>query len=326
MRRILSLFIALLVLMSAQCVAAAETEQIFLTVSRLVLPYPGATENICCGTANPSQADWYSSESEVIRVEDGVVTAVGVGEAEITVTFGSETLSCVVSCLAESEKAFQEMYEMDLREPVRDPAVAAPGASTFFNDAAFLGDSVTYQLMYTVGRAEQIGTPVPMFRRSASVKGYADYSWNVMFRGTEWKVEDAVAASGVKKLFIMLGANDLGIRSVEETMENWNLMMGRIMEKSPELEVYIQSLIPSAQGDKLFHGKNDRIAAYNGALREYAREHDMHFVEVGCYFEDSLGRLAPCYSSDGDVHLTETAVRKWYEILRSYACQQEAES
>lgn len=323
MRRLISACLVLLVLTALGCTAWAESGQISLTVSRLVLPYPGAEELIYCGTADPETVTWESSAPDVIRAENGVVTARAAGEAEITATLGSEKLQCTVSCLADSREEFDSLYDTVLCKPIRDPVASEPGTCDFFNDAGFLGDSVTYQLMYTAGREEQIGTPVPLFRQSASVKGFAEYTRNVMFRGAEWKVEDAVAESGVKKLFVMLGANDLGVRTVEETLESWKLMMSRILEKSPQVEVYIQSLIPSATGSKGANGWNDRVAAYNDVLREYAREHDMHFVEVGCYFEDSLGRLAACYSADASVHLTETAVRRWYEILRNYARQQE---
>ena len=324
MRRLISACLVLLVLIALGCTASAEPGQISLTVSRLVLPYPGAEELIYCGTADPEAVTWESGAPDVIRVEKGVVTACAAGEAEITAALGSEKLQCTVSCLADSKEDFDALYEPALCKPVRDPVPSEPGTCDFFNDAGFVGDSVTYQLLYTTGREEQIGTPVPLFRQSASVKGFAEYTWNVMFRGEERKIEDAVAESGVKKLFIMLGANDLGSRSVEETLESWELMMSRILEKSPQIEVYIQSLIPSATGSKSVNDWNHRVAAFNDALREYAQVHGIHFVEVGCYFEDSLGRLASCYSADGTVHLTETAVRRWYEILRNYARLQEA--
>lgn len=323
MRKIICAGLALLLALGCTAGAQGQEGRLFLTVSRLVLSYPGASENIYCGTAAPEAVVWESSAPEIVRVENGVVTAAGAGEAEITATLADEQLRCTVVCLADSEAEYDALYEFNLTDPVREPQPSAPGECTFFNDAGFVGDSVTYQLLYTTGREEQIGSPVPLFRRSASVRGFADYTWNVMFRGTEWHIEDAVAESGVKKLFIMLGANDMGMATVEETMERWERMISRILEKSPEVEIYIQSVIPSAQGGRQLHTKNDRIAAYNSALREYAAEHGMHFVEVGCYFEDSMGILAPCYSADGDVHLTEVAVRKWYEILRCYAQQQE---
>lgn len=293
-----------------------------LTVSRLVLPYPGASEDVYCGSMPLENIAWMSSAPEVISVEDGVVTAKGTGEAEITASAGSTQAKCRVSCLAASKEAFESLDNSVLSQPVREPPVPEEGPCTYFDHAGFVGDSVTYQLLYTPGRKDRIGSPVEMFRRSASVKGFADYFWNLSFRGRDTKLEDAVAESGVSQIFFMLGANDMGYVSVEDTMANWQTLIGRIREKSPEVEIYIQSILPSATGDRYHNSKNERIAQYNAALKEFAAEKGLHYIELGAYFEDSLGRLAAGYSSDGDVHITEKAVYKWSDILRLFAQRQ----
>lgn len=302
---------------------AGPKEKLYLTVSRLVLSYPGKTENIYCGTAPLKNISWTSSDPEVISVENGVVTAMAAGEAEITAEMGDTSVQCTVSCLAESPEAFERLDNSILSEPVRDPPDPKEGKCDYYDDAGFVGDSVTYQLLYTPGREERIGKPVAMFRRSATVKGFTDYYWNLTFRGQERKLEDAVAESGVKKLFFMLGANDMGYVSVEDTMANWDTLIGRILEKSPEVEIYIESILPSATGDRYRNGKNEKIAQYNAALKDFAEEKGLHYFELGAYFEDSLGRLARGYSSDGDVHITEKAVYKWSDILRLFAQRQQ---
>lgn len=301
---------------------ASKKETLYLTVSRLVLPYPGTSENVYCGTMPLESLVWASSDPEVITVEDGVVSAKGTGQAEITASAGSVQVKCQVSCLTASQEAFENLDDSILSQPIREPPVPEEGACTYFDDAGFVGDSVTYQLLYTPGRKERIGSPVEMFRRSASVKGFADHFWNLSFRGKDTKLEDAVAESGVRQLFFMLGANDMGYVSVEDTMANWETLIGRIREKSPDVEVYIQSILPSATGDRYYNSKNERIAQYNAALKEFAEEKGLHYIELGAYFEDSLGRLAAGYSSDGDVHITEKAVYKWSDILRLFAQRQ----
>lgn len=294
--------------------------KLYLTVSGLVLLFPGEAENIYCGTAAPEEILWSSSHPEIIGVENGVVTARAAGEAVITAELAGERAQCTVTCLAPSRQALTEVDESLLTAPLREPPASEPGSCTFFDDAGFVGDSVTYQLLYTPGRQDRIGRPAEMFRRSATVYGFANYTWNVMFRGQETHLEDAVAQSGVRKLFIMLGANDMGFMTVEDTMKNWEIIIDRIQEKSPEVEIYIQSILPSA--DATWTGKLERIAGYNVALKEFARRRGLHYVEVGAYFIDSRGCMAWGFSSDGDVHITEEAVYRWSDILRLFAQRQ----
>lgn len=293
-----------------------------LTVSRLMLSYPGMTENVYCGTAPVEQVCWESSAPEIVSVENGVVTAEAKGSAEITAAWGEETLSCTVECLTDSQEDFMAMDDHLLENPIRELPSSQPGTCTYFDDAGFVGDSVTYQLLYTPGREERIGSPVALFRRSASVKGFVDRFWNLNFRGEDMPLEDAIAESGVKRVFIMLGSNDMGYQSVEEVMDNWDVLITRIQEKTPQVEIYVESILPSGTGNRVFNEKNEKIARYNAALKEFAQKRGLHYLELAAYFEDSLGRLARCYSSDGDVHITETAVYKWSEILRLFAQRQ----
>lgn len=239
--RLISIVCAFLLLAGIP-VGAAPAEEVRLTVSRLVLAYPQATEDIYCGTVPAQEITWQSENPAVIDVTDGVVTALAPGETEITASWNGQVSTCAVSCLAGSQEEFQNFYGPERHQPMRTPVEPQPGACHFYDDAGFIGDSVTYQLLFTQGREEAIGSPVPLFRRSASVKGFTDYSWNVMFRGTEWKIEEAVAASGVNKVFIMLGANDLGVRSPAETFDNFQTMIDRIREKAPQVEIYIESV------------------------------------------------------------------------------------
>ena len=208
------------------------------------MAHPGKTENIYCGTAPLKNISWTSSDPEVISVENGVVTAMAAGEAEITAEMGDTSVQCTVSCLAELLEAFERLDNSILSEPVRDPPDSKEGKCDYYDDAGFVGDSVTYQLLYTPGREERIGKPVAMFRRSAT-------------------------------------------------------------------------------GDRYRNGKNEKIAQYNAALKDFAEEKGLHYFELGAYFEDSLGRLARGYSSDGDVHITEKAVHKWSDILRLFAQRQQ---
>ena len=79
--RLISFVCALLLLVGIP-VGAAPAEEVRLTVSRLVLAYPQATEDIYCGTVPAQEITWQSENPAVIEVADGVVTALAPGETE----------------------------------------------------------------------------------------------------------------------------------------------------------------------------------------------------------------------------------------------------
>ena len=92
--------------LAASLVSCQETEPIvgtqdkdgfFLNRTSLTLP-KGSSESLTA-TVTPKgagAASWSSSDESVATVADGVVTAVGGGEAVISAQFGSQTLSCKV--------------------------------------------------------------------------------------------------------------------------------------------------------------------------------------------------------------------------------------
>ena len=92
--------------LAASLVSCQETEPIvgtqdkdgfFLNRTSLTLP-KGSSESLTA-TVTPKgagAASWSSSDESVATVADGVVTAVGGGEAVISAQFGSKTLSCKV--------------------------------------------------------------------------------------------------------------------------------------------------------------------------------------------------------------------------------------
>ena len=84
--RLISIVCAFLLLAGIP-VGAAPAEEVRLTVSRLVLAYPQATEDIYCGTVPAQEITWRSENPAVIEVADGVVTAVAPGETEITASW-----------------------------------------------------------------------------------------------------------------------------------------------------------------------------------------------------------------------------------------------
>lgn len=295
----------------------------YLTVSQLTFSVVGECEDIYWGTLPRELVTWHSSDESVVTVENGVVTAVGVGSATISCTYNNQTLECTVSCLAESEEELKTFTEKVLRTPKRIPPVVSDDPITWYDDAAIIGDSITYIMWQWETQYDYLGDVTFFVRGGTSLNGFVLNYKNIYYRGVQMPLEEIIAASGVKKIFLMLGQNDLRYRTLEETMGSWETMTERILEKSPDVEIYIQSLIPEWTKSGPIDTINDKIAEYNILVEQFCEEKGFHFVDVAPYAVDHTGRMPTTYALDMSIHMNEEGCYQWMSLLKSYAYLQE---
>jgi len=213
-----------------------------------------------------------------------------------------------------------------LVEPSLAPPEVPEGPCHFFDDAAFIGDSISYSLMVYNTRHGGLGSPLFLVRGSLSLHNTQNGMMEVYFQGKNMAPWDALAASGVKKVFLHLGMNDIGYWGIDDTMLHWETFLGHIREVCPDIEVYIQSLTPVwfRVQEKLLN--NDNVDLYNERLKEFAEANGCHFVNIAPYFKDYTGGLAKPYCADDFVHMTEEGNEVWTRVLLAYAAEQEKEN
>lgn len=300
----------------------APEGRLFLTVSQLAMSVVGDTEDIYVGTIPRDRVTWESDDEKVVAVEDGVLTATGVGTTTIRAKSGKDVLECAVSCLANTRDELMTLGESVVRSPKRVPPESGESARDYFQDSAIIGDSIAYIMFQYEAIHGLLGHPLFLARGGTSLNGFVLHYKNVFYQGAEVYLEDAVAASGVKKVFIMLGQNDLGYRTIEETMGSWDVLLPRLMEGNPDLEIYLQSCVAEWQETWGYGTKNKKIREYNEVLKAYAQEHGYHFVDVAPYVEDHIGAMATVYSMDRGIHLNEDGCIVWMKALNAYAERQ----
>ncbi len=210
---------------------------------------------------------------------------------------------------------------VDSRDPVMAPPTVDDSVCEFYNDAVFIGDSVSMMLPRATN-VSQLGTALFLPVGSYGVHNATHDVLLIPFQGQSMIIEDALAASGKSKVFIMLGMNDLAY-GIDYTMSQWEILIQRIQAKVPDMEIYIQSCTPVFTGAELTKLNNTNMDIYNGRLKAMAEEKGLHFVDVGPYFKDSTGGLAPIYCSDNFVHITPLGAQVWVKILKAYAASQE---
>ena len=140
--------------------------------------------------------------------------------------------------------------EEGIRIPKRYPPEPEGSYTEFFQDSAIVGDSITY-IMYQYEAAHGLlGHPLFLARGGTSLNGFVLHYKNVFYQGQEMWLETAVGLSKVKKVFIMLGQNDLGYRTIDETFDSWVILLPRLREQNPDL-VVLDVMLPGIDGTEL---------------------------------------------------------------------------
>ena len=120
-----------------------------------------------------------------------------------------------------------------------------------------------------------------------------------------------VYTSKPEKIFIMIGIYDLGLgRDIDDILNNYNEIIKRISEKSPNTELIIQSILPI---NKEIYGngiKNKTVIDLNTELEKLASQQNLTFVNLFNIFDDGNENLSNKYTVDG-IHLNGDGYVLW---------------
>ena len=188
----------------------------------------------------------------------------------------------------------------------------------FFDDAAFIGDSVALKLQHYQAEYGSFGSATFFTTVSYSVNHAVNNTLFLIYQGREMTPEDALAACGAKKVFIQLGMNDIALVGIDKTIENWGVMLGRIREKNPDIEVYIQSGTPIYIGGEKGGLNNPNMDRYNERLKVFAEENNCHYIDIATVMKNEQGGLKAEFSLDHYVHVNYTACDAWAMVLKEY--------
>ena len=197
---------------------------------------------------------------------------------------------------------------------------------SYFDDAVFVGDSVSVMLQYYCTATKALGDAKFLCAGSLSatnaLQSVTQTSVHPSYQGEKTKVEDGVAASGAKKVYMMLGINNISY-GIEKATGDMVRLISAIREKAPDTVIYIQSVTPmSAASNILSNGlNNDKIQQYNSRMEELCAENGWYFVNVAEAFRDADGFLPAEYCSDYSgmgIHFTNAAVEHWIAYLKNH--------
>lgn len=212
-------------------------------------------------------------------------------------------------------------------EEATEAPIVHPVDGSWFDDAVFVGDSVTLKLSYYADENEgALGNA--QFVCAGSL-GYTNAQWDIddplavhpVYKGQTVLAENCTVVTGATKVFIMLGMNDIGLYGIDATVESADALIGKILSHTPDAEIYIQSTTPIIMGKEVGDLNNENIRAFDERLSAYADEHGYRYLDLYHQLCDDDGYLREEYCSDIEamgIHFTPAACEIWIDYLKNH--------
>ena len=136
--------------------------------------------------------------------------------------------------------------------------------------------------------------------------------WGTFIGETVQHIE-AVAMGKPKKVFFMVGTNDLGkngSRNIDDIIENTRIMVERLQKVSPATEIYIQGILPSVYNRVL-----EQLEETNERLKELCDEYGITYIDLW----DDLFSLTQdnTHTLDG-LHMKASGYQIWTKKIQEY--------
>lgn len=168
-----------------------------------------------------------------------------------------------------------------------------------FDDIVFIGNSITEQ---GENWAEKVDNP------KAKNRGIAgDTTEGILARLNE------ITFYKPEKVFLLIGINDLfhNLDAVEKIHENILKIVTEINSKSPNTQIFVQTVLPTTTENLI-----PKIKDLNAALENSSFEKPFTFLNLHQRFELLDGKMNMDFSTDG-VHLNEKGYEIWSEIIKN---------
>lgn len=142
--------------------------------------------------------------------------------------------------------------------------------------------------------------------------------------GVKSRLESQVYPLQPKKIFLMIGTNDLGLKiKVNEIIQGIIEIINEIKINLPSTKIYLWSIPPvnirATKASVLTVGfrTNNDIDEINEGIKQYAKENNIVYIDINTCLKNEKGVLDPKYTLEG-LHLSEQAYIKITEKLLPY--------
>ncbi len=204
-----------------------------------------------------------------------------------------------------------------------------PVEASYFDDAVFIGDSITQMLRQYAAATDDLGQAQFLCSGSFSARNalmpVSSDSVHPSYNGAKMLVENSVPMTKAKKVYIMLGMNDIAREGgKEQALPAFEQMCDAILANAPDVALYVQSVTPRADmGDaSLGDLNNENISAYNEMLCHLCQQRGWYFVNVAEAMFDENGYLDADFCGDPQalgMHFNTAGCKRWVDYLYTHA-------
>lgn len=225
--------------------------------------------------------------------------------------FANEISANVIAAGIESlELPEMNIYIYGEKVPEREAV-----SDDYFDDAVFIGNS------------QMEGVLIYSSMKNATVLAGKGIMVDTIFTKEVIKTKDSnritiMSALELKKfgkIYIMLGANELGWVSDIEFIKQYGKVIDKLKELQPEAKIYVNTIIPvskaKSNSDKIYNNVN--IERFNKLIIEMTKEKQVYYVDSKEALADEEGNLPASSTTDG-VHFNSTYYEKWFNYLKTH--------
>ncbi len=186
---------------------------------------------------------------------------------------------------------------------------------SYFNDAVFIGDSLAQGFVDVYDTFPNSGSVAV---KSMSSDGFVtktidDGAGNLVLP------VDLVAQKNPRKIYILIGVNDLVWMSDDQMVASFSMLVDALAERVPSAQIYLMSVPPQTAS----RGTDDRysvvrINGLNDRLAVMAREKGIFYLDLHEILADDAGNLYEDIAAADGFHLTPQGYIKIREYLQSH--------
>ena len=195
------------------------------------------------------------------------------------------------------------------------PKNATPVGEEWFDDAIFIGDSLTEGLSaYNLLDGDKVVASTGINPQSILTKDCIEQP-----DGSIVTVLHAIASKHPAKIYVMLGSNGVAFIGKDKLVELYGEFVDNLKSAHPDSDIYLQSILPVTHAKETEDDRyaNSKIDEYNAAIMQMAGEKKVYYVNVAEAIKDENGCLPADVGADG-MHFGPSTYNLWLDYLREH--------
>lgn len=190
----------------------------------------------------------------------------------------------------------------------------------YFDDAVFIGDSRTRSLQLYANWEHTTF----LADTGLTIYSVLDKKLTPSTMTTKTTVTDYLTEHQFKKIYLMLGINEIGTGTAESFCRSYGEVLETLRELQPDAIIYLQAILHISERKDNEHTyiNNAAIIERNEALQSLVDNEHIFWLDSNPVICDENGYLIDSYTFDG-VHLQAKYVYLWTDYLKQHAIRQD---